>query len=162
MALDVAGADALRKHNTASSLRAQLPSRIWTQYFKFGFVRSPWEREVSNYEFIRQRRIQPTFGAIEHLSSFDEYVDKYVRLNSYPQRLFFTDELGELIVDYVGRFENLADDFARVSSTIGITATLPHLNYTKHRSYRDYYTETSRQIVGEIYAEDIGLFGYTF
>jgi hypothetical protein len=73
-----------------------------------------------------------------------------------------TDTKGNIIVDYVGRFESLSDDFDIVCSTLGITATLERHNTSKHRDYRSYYDEETKQMVANHWKEDIERFGYTF
>jgi hypothetical protein len=62
----------------------------------------------------------------------------------------------------VGRYENLAADFAVICQKLNIAASLPHLNRSHHRDYRAYYSERARKLVETHYQADIELFGYTF
>ena len=78
------------------------------------------------------------------------------------QSEFVTDAEGRVIVDFVGRFERLAEDFAHVCRTIGVEAELPHVNPSRHADYRTYYSDHSRALVAEHFAEDIERFGYRF
>jgi len=72
----------------------------------------------------------------------------------------------KLLPDFVGRFENLAEDFARVASRIGSPhLRLPHLMPAisrQPRHYRDFYDEELAQKVGERFRKDAELFGYSF
>ena len=74
-----------------------------------------------------------------------------------------SDEEGAVIVDFIGRFENLNEDTGTVFRNLGISgASLPHNNSSHHRDYRSYYTEETRDLVAERYARDIEFFGYEF
>ncbi len=72
------------------------------------------------------------------------------------------NEKGEVIVDFVGRFENLADDFAYICQYLGLQATMPYLNKSKHSSYQSYYDKDTRDLISEYFKDDIALFGYDF
>ena len=64
--------------------------------------------------------------------------------------------------DFVGRFERLESDFRRICETLGIDATLPSLNVSQRRPYREYFDDESRRIVATRYRDDIETFGYEF
>ncbi|MGB3364737.1 MAG: sulfotransferase family 2 domain-containing protein, partial [Thermodesulfobacteriota bacterium] len=63
----------------------------------------------------------------------------------------------------VGRFENIAADSKKVFERLGFkNASLPHKNSSKHRNYRTYYTDETREEVRRRYSKDIEFFGYEF
>ena len=67
------------------------------------------------------------------------------------------------LVDFVGRFESLHEDFKKICGLAGIeNVSLPKVNSSSRSSYRDYYDDRSIQIVRELYQQDINLFGYKF
>jgi hypothetical protein len=72
------------------------------------------------------------------------------------------NENGEMMVDFIGRFENLADDFAYVCNYLNLQATMPFLNKSQHRSYQSYYNDNTRDLIAEHCQKDIALFGYEF
>ena len=73
------------------------------------------------------------------------------------------DEKGALIPDFIGRFENLNKDFSKVCDMIGIPKMdLPTTNISRHQHYRHYYNTDTRNIVAELYKEDIDRFCYSF
>jgi len=80
-----------------------------------------------------------------------------------PQIDWIKGDNGKIIVDFIGKFENLEDDLLKVSRILGASINdLPHLNSTSHQSYKTYYTEKTKRIVEQTYAEEIDLFEYTF
>jgi hypothetical protein len=157
-------------HLHASALKRILPEKFWEESFKFSFVRNPWDRLVSKYHFNkRMYAINPHFrqrrpewaDSLDRSSNFEEWVRlgiDYVR----PSMGFITDENGKLLVDFVGRHENLQQDFNFVCEKIGIHAELPHEMKSVHTNYRDYYNEEAMRIVQRHFAEEIDFFKYKF
>ncbi len=161
--------EALLLHAVARDVQKEVPSTIFGSYYKFAFVRNPWDWQVSMYNFILSEPTHIRHNLVVSFGSFDRYLDWVVATDSpYPkgatkfQYETLTDSDGRLLVDYVGRFETLAQDFAQVCHQVGLTTRLPHLNSSQHRNYRAYYNERSQQMVAEHFATDIDLFGYTF
>ncbi len=81
-----------------------------------------------------------------------------------PQTDFVLDNNGSLIVDYVGRFENLQDDFDYICRTLGVPQiALPHVNSSSREGdYRSYYDDECVNLVGEIYGSDVKFWAYDF
>jgi hypothetical protein len=96
------------------------------------------------------------------MSSFGEYISWRVTEDKSLQKDFVTDDSGALIVDFIGRYERLDDDFMLVCEALNINASLPFINRSSHDDYRSYYDEESKMMIEEHFAEDIELFGYTF
>jgi hypothetical protein len=71
---------------------------------------------------------------------------------------------GECLVDFVGRFENLQRDFATVATRLGLpSAELPHAMKSPRRPpLARYYNSRTRDLIANIFARDIELFGYEF
>ena len=79
------------------------------------------------------------------------------------QMFWLTDETGNMIVDFVGRFENFQSEFNLMCDKWGVSRKrLPHKLKTKRESYQKYYTEETRDIIAELYKRDIEAFGYQF
>ena len=72
----------------------------------------------------------------------------------------------QIMADFIGRFENLADDFDLVAARIGAPELeLPHLwrsEGRRSRPYREFYDDGLKDLVHERYREDTEVFEYTF
>jgi hypothetical protein len=96
------------------------------------------------------------------MSGFEGYIEWRVANDVHFQKDFVTDESGNLIVDFIGRFENLTEDFARVCRRIGISAQLPHRNKSGRGDYRGQYSDRTAQMIADAFRDDIEFFGYDF
>jgi len=144
-------------------------------YFKFAFVRNPWDMTVSFYHFVWYSEVMKWWrtGRRSKPWSFKHWIKSrhFKRQRGWKKnRCYCSNQLcwvssydGELLVDFIGKFENLQEDFNIICDKIGIPQQqLPHKNATKHKSYTEYYDDDTKQIVAEKYAKDIEYFGYEF
>lgn len=99
-------------------------------YFTFSFVRNPWSRFVSLYRALGYNmRFQFKLFVLHEFNRTE--TDGYSWLVR-PQSDFIIDENGNPLVDFIGRFENLQNDFSHVCGQIGIPVTdLSHTNKSK-------------------------------
>jgi hypothetical protein len=144
-------------------------------FFKFTFVRNPWDRLVSAFFFLKAGGYyeRDRKWAERHLSDFDDF-DEFVRRwvtreriwwwkHFKPQSWFILSPFGGPEIDFLGYFENLDQDYELVRKAIGVGGPLKTLNVSKARApYQEYYTKHTRQIVSDVYREDIRQFGYAF
>jgi len=152
-------------HFTIHSIQNELNEDLFKEIFKFTFVRNPWSRIVSAYFFDKSHpnKRNPTF------TSFSDYLKK-IHQSTGLQSVhklncldWISDKNGNVLVDYVGRFEHLQQDFDIICDKIGIPRQqLPQKNKTKHKHYTEYYDDETREIVAEKYVKDIEYFGYKF
>ena len=153
----------------------QLDPEKFDRYFKFTFVRNPWDRAVSAYTYLCKggspASVEDQHWAtfVNRFESFDDFVCRWMsaeNINRYalftPQVTFLKDVFGHINMDYVGRFENLEQDFTAIAEKLDIRAGLPHLNQSRSQDYQTFYSEESRAIIERLYAEDIAEFGYAF
>lgn len=158
---------AAQQHLPALILRSLLSNQTWNAYFKFAFIRNPWDMLVSFYHYRRaltpeQRSLNPGMDdVLQRCSDFSDVVRAYPMVRSDMTSLIADDE-GRQLVDFVGRYENLAEDFAHVCRRIGLAPALAHENRSDHRAYREYYTGETRAAVERHFARDIERFGYSF
>jgi hypothetical protein len=133
-------------------------------YYKFCFVRNPWDRVVSAFNY------SIAAGEISG-DNFGEFVDGYYELvttNSYrpghhatPQTDYIFHD-GRQIVDFIGRYERLFEEWKFIADMFEFPP-LPIHNRSKQRpAYQNYYNDRTKQRVSEMYAKDIEFFDYTF
>ena len=144
------------------------------RYFKFAFVRNPWDRLVSSYFYLRSGGSGEEDGrwAERHLAQFPDFsafVNGWLTeeniwsgIHFVPQHYFVRDGALRVRMDFIGRVESIADDFRTVCERLGIKAELPHANGSEHRHYSEYYTRALKERVASVYAADISTFGYRF
>lgn len=152
-------------------------------YFKFSFVRDPYKRVFSFYNFLGYSKI------ISLRTFIREVLPKKLKEKDFffiPQYDYLFNDEGRLLVDYVGRLENIAEDIQKVIQQIGLDrASLPHVNKSKgewrrairillnnptfvtrlkfgndQKSFEAQFDSELKQIVSEIYAQDFEAFGY--
>jgi len=145
----------------------------YKDYFKFCFVRNPWDLVVSSYFWwVQQTRMEfrQLQGKILDQMGFSNYVMSFY--TDYVNELFhcgmgqcywlLDDDNSSQCVNYVGRFENLQEDLDRVCEIIGLSpGRLPTRNATTHGPFHEYYNVTTAQLVQCKFSWDVKRFGYT-
>jgi hypothetical protein len=142
-------------------LEKNIPEKEFNLYFKFGFVRNPWDRLVSAYHYSLKWYAENDAQKL-NLKRFDNFSTwmrpVHTGFNKYGSQYSYVRGC-----DFIGRTENFQEDFNTVCDKIGIPKQqLPHKNATKHEHYTEYYDDETREIVAEKYAKDIEYFGYKF
>src|SRR6185436_19387235 len=142
-----------RRHPFAREVRATVAPDLWARYFRFAFVRNPWERLVSWYCMCTQVPAPNAFAKYvrEQAPTFADFITRATtgmgERTTWNQLDFVSGDNGDLLVDFIGRYENLAADYAVVKKRLSLSTDLPHTNRSSHGSYRDYYTDETRAIV---------------
>lgn len=150
-------------HLTVQQVIDRFGQEKYADYFKFAFVRNPWDWQVSLYHYMRQERRHFQHEIACQFKDFKEYL--YWRAKPENARLqceHVLDKDGNIAIDFIGKFESINDDFENVCEKIGISANLRHLNRSRHRNYMDYYDDESRDLIAHVFKDDIELFGYAF
>ena len=151
------------EHAHARAVRDFDPA-AWRDYFKFCFVRNPFDRAVSDYRWRTAKRGGPTLDFAGFLQSM---ADRDFRHPAIPRHFdnwpIYTID-GQVEVDFVGRFERLEDDLAAVFDRIGLApAHLPHAKASgRDDDYRDCYGSRERRLVERLFANELNQFGYAF
>ena len=149
-------------HISLEQLRKFMDPAKFAEYFKFAFVRNPFDRFISYCSFITRER-----GGFK---TDPQKVMRRVLANPpsehvlfWPQNTFLVDGEGKLLTDYVGRVETMQQSFEFIASKIGVPAVqLDKVNATERSAYRDYYNQELIDGVAKLYADDLRLFEYDF
>jgi len=143
------------EHMPAWRVRAYVGEKIWSSYYKFSFERNPWDRQVSWYRYKTRDKRKPP--------SFDQFNSNFKKAFVTNYDLYSIND--EIVLDFVGTFENLHNDFPAVLSTIGLTdkIELAKSNATARAiGYREFYNSESRDMIADWYIREITAFNYSF
>jgi len=146
----------IKKHSTLAEYRAALGEARFRDLYKFTCVRNPWDRMVSYY-----------FGTTQLVETWDRKEFRKLILRALSVRDYLQLDQGEADpfsnLDYIMRFENLADDFRAVSARLGIRdAPLPQYNRSSREHYSKYYDAELCELIRKRFAPEIDRFGYAF
>ena len=152
-------------HAPLSWYKEAYGEQVYNDYFKFTFMRNPWDLRVSFKKWCATTGGR--LGKYARRLSLSDWIKRYaVRYNPNKTgvgmtQLAYLNPIEDM--NFIGRFENFQQDFNIICDKIGIPQQqLPHINKTKHKHYTEYYDDETRQIVAEKYAKDIEYFGYEF
>jgi hypothetical protein len=147
-------------HMPGRQVKAMVGPEVWNSYFKFSVERNPWDRQVSLF-YYRHRGSEVDFQT--YLTSPFYRMFHSVRLDNWG---IYTIG-GEIAVDQVLCFENVASEFATLCEKLGIAGdtSLPEVNVRRGKErgvYRHYYTDQTREVVERWYRNEIAAFNYEF
>jgi hypothetical protein len=162
----------LQHATTKQLLETELISEdVWSNYYKFTFVRNPWDRAYSSYLWVmKDRRIKDSFknfvlaqGLFKNVLTNEEVMFNRA-CHLWLQTDFFTFD-GSLKLDFIGRFETLNEDIISINNQLNIDTVFKQhsnksMNRVKHYSY--FYENKYKKLVETIYQKDIEDLEYSF
>lgn len=134
-----------------------------SNYFKFTFIRNPWDIVISKY-------LCPFYASINYLSgkSLLHFLTKYYRAPFEPGDTF-DHYFDPKRIDFIGRFESRGQDLELISNKINFpidknfsVKAKENQKGANKKHYTEYYDDDTREIVAKKYAKDIEYFGYKF
>ncbi len=159
------------RHAKIVAAQQMLPQETFASLFKFAFVRNPWDLQVSSYHHIGRERPH----LIAHVGNFEQFMrwkldpsrpyQYHVDTSMELQSDYLVDLHGKVLVDHLGRYEHLLEDFTLVCARIGVKPpALPHHRRasTRDSDYRKYYSDALAEQVAQHFARDVALFDYRF
>lgn len=167
-----------RKHYTSKQIIEIVGEQAWNRAFKFSFVRNPFARMVSLYQYERKMNL----GESNHYNRliFNQNPDVNYRewlldllenrngdanpRNLETQKRYLQNNKGKVELDFVGRFESLEYDFNRLCDQLGVDVELKHLNKSAENSskHRDWYDRGSKNLIENYFKEDLDYFDYSY
>lgn len=178
-----------RRHTKASEIRRKIGEDIWNEYFVFSFERNPWDKVLSNY-WSRKGYEHGKGGSTETVpwiervwrkcSGYPWSFENWVRyrwwysraMNSRKMRFpsefkKYTDDDGQVMVNFMGRYEHYAAHLEYLSQRIGIEIKLAtHQEGRGTRKDRRnpalVYSDWSANLIAGIFAKELDLLGYEF
>jgi len=166
-------------HNAAGHATAQFYLSVFgckkfDDFYKFAFIRNPWDRLYSGYNFAQLGG----FGFEQdmalkkelHELSFEQFVKNWLtpqEIDNWtifrPQSEYILNESGDLMIDKIYYFENIVNAFEELSERFQCDIRLPHINKSKSvKYYKDVYDSEMIEIIARLYAVDLKFFNYDF
>jgi len=163
-----------------------IDNKTFNSYFKFSFVRNPFSRAYSYYKYLGYSKI----------CNYNYFLENVLSKKIKNKHFFFTPQIdylydtnGNLLVDFVGKFERLNEDIKIVIKKSNLkTQSLPFVNKSKKetkrgvskliknplilanlktdntvfKDYREAYNNEAIALVQNLYKEDLEKFEYEF
>lgn len=152
------------QHLRATHIRQEAGPEIFESYFKFAFIRNPWDKAVSQYAYMRTRPDLREYIGMREDDSFKRYlqlIDRRKHVQWEEQHRFLFDEDGRLLVDFIGRFERYHADTQKLFARLGIESVTPRTNVSERAPLETYFDEESVDAIARMYRRDLELFDYS-
>ena len=142
-------------HIPASEIKSKVSNKVWNNYYKFCFERNPWDKIVSWFMYRKKE-------------NFYRYIkNQDNNPNGFRKSFEMYTIDGKVVIDFLGRYENLYKDFQYVCNKLGLpwdgTLSKEKSEFRpKNRHYSTYYDSETREIIQKKYSREIDLLGYSF
>lgn len=151
------------QHATASKVRLLAPVR-YARYYKFSLVRNPWDRMISEYNWRKQWDTNlANTNFINMLENIPKYRDKR-EPHFYQASDFIMDKNDNLLIDYLGYFENIDHEFEHICKQLNLDLTLARKNVSSNQSAeqlnKGFYGKVASELIKQHFPRDIANFGY--
>ena len=155
-------------HRNVNFYKSYYGEKVFNSLYKFCFVRNPYERLFSAYTFLKDgginnQDLEFSNSYLQEFASFDEFVLKGLEkeeimnwVHFKPQYTFVCDENDNIVMDFVGKMENLNADFNAVCKHLNIESELQKLNMSATK--KNEFSEEVKTIIKLKYQKDFNLF----
>jgi hypothetical protein len=164
----------INKHSAANTFKYILGDKVFNDYYKFCFVRNPFDRIVSVYKFLKTWL--PNSMATEHAKIFENFNSLMDMLNSeywqntpgvdnmfQPQAYWVLDVNNKMLVDYVGRVENIVTDIHALNKSLNLELPMFDISLNQSLKNKENITITKGgiELIKNRYAIDFDTFNYS-
>lgn len=149
----------------------------WEQCFKFTFVRDPYSRFISGWNFIlsnpymsenlidneEYHRCEDLQYSIDHMNDFSDIAYNHVFLSQYAHVL---NKDGINDMDFIGKHESLENDLEIILKKLGFETIIHNKEKKVNKNkidyvyYKEYYTQEILDFVNKQFEIDFKEFGY--
>jgi hypothetical protein len=157
-------------HHFKLSHYSFLNKATYDSYFKFSIVRNPYERIYSSYKYSFSQKLKHETTSVAFVTeflTFESFIKKWLNIKNIDSHYFFSTQTSYLQlaqnkggVDFIARFENLAEDFRFISDKLGTHCTLEKLNQSNYNMKTIIFDQDIADIVYEVYKEDFLNYNY--
>ena len=148
----------------------QISPQEYHDCYKFTFVRNSWSRAYSWYKNVMRGKIHRDKLNVSKDCTFKDFLrfhlDNNWAMKSQLDWIRTVD--GDIPLDFIGRFEHLERDFAKVCSDLAIEdSTLPQLIIGKKKGkknppYMEQFDAEMKDIIAQRFKEEIAFFNFEF
>lgn len=147
------------RHSKAIDYLNFFGEKTYNNYYKFTFVRNPFDIQVSLYHYMKMDKNHFQHELIKNLN-FDQYIEWRCEKDPQLQKQFVVDYNNNVAVDFIGKYEQLNADFNIIINKFNLNTKLEHINKSQHLEYSEYYSKQSEKMILEVFNDDFELFNY--
>lgn len=151
-------------HRNVAFYKSHFGEEPFNSMYKFSFVRNPYDRLYSAFTFLKNGGMnnQDLLFSKKYLNSYSDFNDFVMNglnkkeiinwIHFKPQHYFLCDENENMVMDFVGKMENINEDFKTVCKQLNIEVELKKLNKGSNKKY--IYSEETKSIIKSTYKKD--------
>ena len=154
-----------RRHFGALDIKLLFPD-LFNKYYKFSFVRNPYDRLLSEYYWCKIPNVGYKFGKTK--MEFLNYVSQVIKQKAYftnifhdhfiPQYKFLYNSQNQLLVNNLFKYEHLDSAIEFIKKKLHINQNLQQLNITTVE--KTDWSDEEKEIIYELYKKDFMYFQY--
>lgn len=155
-------------HKSAQQIKKEVGEKIWNSYFKFAFIRDPYERIISIFSFkkrkeideLKEKKKENTINAIYNQNPFTKTF-YHTRIQSFfkkTQSYWIFDDNNNLMIDFIGSMNNLHNDLRFIFKKVGLPEYIekPIINKSiQIDNYNKYYNNTLISLIHNDFSIDL-------
>lgn len=158
----------LHRLNTSALDWRHIPTKIaltehpdLKNYFKFAFVRNPWDRAVSAWAYSKKMNYYNDIFTRD-INNFSRFLEAIQIVPIWKQKYCMSQTMFTSGCDYVGKYETIQNDIKTISRRLNIPLKLKSMNISNHGHYSQYYNTQDKVTVEKLFIEDINNYNYKF